>query len=479
MTDLPVVIQGGMGVGVSGWRLAGAVSRAGGLGVVSGVALDTLVARRLQDGDPGGVVRSALAEFPAPDVAHSVLARWFVPGGRPPGRPYRAVPRLRMDSGVERQRLAVVAAFVEIRLARAAAPGAPVGVNLMEKIQMATPAAAYGAMLAGVDVVLVGAGIPARIPALLDALAEQRGVEFPVDVAGEGPARHHIRFDPAAVMGGLPPAPGRPAFLAIVSSHTLATFLARDPSTRPDGFVIEGHVAGGHNAPPRGPAKLDGRGEPVYGERDRPDLGPVAALGLPFWLAGGYSRPDLVAAARAAGARGVQVGTLFALSAESGLAEPIRLRLLARLAAGRLRVRTDAKASPTGFPFKIVDLDGTLSDEGVYDRRPRSCDLGYLRTPYLDASGRIGYRCPAEPVSAYVRKGGAPAHTAGRVCLCNALTSAIGLGQSRAGRPAEPSIVTLGSDLDGALALSKLHTGGWTAAQVIDYLGTQPVSPSA
>ena len=354
VTDLPVVIQGGMGVGVSGWRLAGAVSRAGGLGVVSGVALDTLLARRLQDGDPDGIVHSALAEFPAADVAESVLARWFVPGGRPPGRPYQAVPRLRLDSGVERQRLAVVAAFAEIRLARRAAPGAPVGVNLMENIQMATPAAAYGAMLAGVDVVLVGAGIPARIPALLDALADHRAVEFPVEVAGEGPARHHVRFDPRAVIGGLPPALGRPAFLAIVSSHTLATFLARDPATRPDGFVIEGHVAGGHNAPPRSAAKRDGRGAPVYGERDRPDLGPITALGLPFWLAGGYSRPDLVASAQAAGARGVQVGTLFALSAESGLDEPIRRRLLVGLAAGRLRVRTDPKASPTGFPFKVV-----------------------------------------------------------------------------------------------------------------------------
>src|SRR5579864_2965675 len=53
----PVVIQGGMGAGVSNWRLAQAVSRLGQLGLVSGTALDQILARRLQDGDSGGHIR--------------------------------------------------------------------------------------------------------------------------------------------------------------------------------------------------------------------------------------------------------------------------------------------------------------------------------------------------------------------------------------------------------------------------------------
>lgn len=61
---LPVVIQGGMGVAVSDWRLARAVSLTGQLGVVSGTAVDVLMTRRLQSGDPGGHVRRALAAFP-------------------------------------------------------------------------------------------------------------------------------------------------------------------------------------------------------------------------------------------------------------------------------------------------------------------------------------------------------------------------------------------------------------------------------
>lgn len=63
-TSLPRIIQGGMGVGVSSWQLARAVAEAGQLGVVSGTALDVVVARRLQDGDPGGHVQRALAQFP-------------------------------------------------------------------------------------------------------------------------------------------------------------------------------------------------------------------------------------------------------------------------------------------------------------------------------------------------------------------------------------------------------------------------------
>ena len=46
-----------MGVAVSNWRLANAVSRAGQLGVISGTGMDTVLVRRLQDGDPGGHMR--------------------------------------------------------------------------------------------------------------------------------------------------------------------------------------------------------------------------------------------------------------------------------------------------------------------------------------------------------------------------------------------------------------------------------------
>lgn len=68
----PVIIQGGMGAGVSCWRLAQAVSQLGQLGVVSGIALDLILARRLQDGDPGGHMRRGLDRFPFPKMAQRI-----------------------------------------------------------------------------------------------------------------------------------------------------------------------------------------------------------------------------------------------------------------------------------------------------------------------------------------------------------------------------------------------------------------------
>ena len=77
----PRIIQGGMGVAVSSWRLARAVAQAGQLGVVSGTAADTVMARRLQQGDPGGHVRRALEAFPYPAMARRVIDQFFVDGG--------------------------------------------------------------------------------------------------------------------------------------------------------------------------------------------------------------------------------------------------------------------------------------------------------------------------------------------------------------------------------------------------------------
>ena len=81
----PVIIQGGMGVGVSDWVLARAVALRGQLGVVSGTALDSLFVRRLQDGDIGGHMRRAMEQFPVPGVASEVLKRYFLAEGRSDG----------------------------------------------------------------------------------------------------------------------------------------------------------------------------------------------------------------------------------------------------------------------------------------------------------------------------------------------------------------------------------------------------------
>jgi NAD(P)H-dependent flavin oxidoreductase YrpB (nitropropane dioxygenase family) len=467
----PTIIQGGMGVGVSGWRLARAVSRTGQLGVVSGVALDITLARRLQLGDPGGHLRRALARFPAPGIAERVLDRYLVPGGIAPGKPFRPVPRLGLRPSRHRTELTVAANFAEVFLAKEGHRGV-VGVNYLEKVQLATPAAVYGAMLAGVDYVLMGAGIPVEIPALLDAFAAHATGEVAVTVVGAGSEeRHAVALDPAELLGDRSAArPARPRFLAVVSSHVLAEFLTRNGQSGPDGFVLESAVAGGHSAPPRGKLRLDEHQEPVYGPRDAVDLDRVAATGRPFWLAGGQATPRARAASLAAGAAGIQVGTAFALCRESGLDAGLRRAMFAQASQGSLSVRNDAYASPAGFPFKVAQMAGTVSDEAVYADRARRCDLGYLRTPYRRDNGAVGYRCAAEPVAEYRRKGGDAADTDGRRCLCNGLVASVGLGQRRADGYLEPALLTLGQDLDFLPELVSRAGTDYRAADVVDYL---------
>lgn len=468
----PSIIQGGMGVAISSWRLARAVARHGQLGTVSGTALSVVLARRLQDGDRDGSVRRALSHLPLPGVAERLIERYFVESGIGPDRPYAAVPRPTLDARLAFTELTVAANFVEVFLAKEGHEGL-IGANYLHKVRLPTPASLYGALLAGVDYVAMGAGIPRDIPALLDDLAQHRPVSLRVPLVGDGAAdAATLTFDPATLWppGASPPALRRPPFLAIVASATLAKALAREESTRPDGFIIEGPTAGGHNAPPRGRAKVDASGELRYGPRDTVDPGDVAELGLPFWLAGGYGNAGGLRRALEVGASGVQIGTLFALCADSGMAETHRRALLDEIRAGGVRVRTDPLASPTGFPFKIAMLESTLSDEDVLADRRRICDLGFLSEAYARPDGRIGYRCPAEPLEDYVRKGGAREDTEGRVCLCNALTSTAGLPQRRAGSYVEPAIVTLGDGLDQVEGLLARHGGRFTAADVIDYV---------
>ncbi len=475
----PRIIQGGMGVAVSGWPLASAVARAGQLGVVSGTALEIVCARRLQRGDPGGHVRRALEHFPAPGVAERILAAYYVAGGIPAGKPFRPVLRYSLRWARALAELTIAANFTEVFLAKEGHDGL-VGINYLRKIEYPIPFACYGAMLAGVDHVIMGAGNPADLPVLLGQLARHEPVALPVRVQGARPGDgdYFVQFDPATVSPERP-ALFRPRFDAIVASVGLAAALAADPAARPDGFVVEGHTAGGHNAPPRGPRRLDPSGQPVYNGRDIADPREMARFGVPFWMAGSYGTPSGLARAMRAGAAGVQAGTAFALCRESGLARAYKRRLLAQAARGEVHVRTDARASPTGFPFKVAELNGTLSDDAVYAARSRLCDLGVLRSPYRKADGSIGYRCPAEPLAAYERHAGRLQNTAGRRCLCNALLATCGLGQQRADGYAEPPIITMGTDFTPVKDLLRERPDPeleYTAADVISYLLSE--SPS-
>ncbi|MEZ5292039.1 MAG: nitronate monooxygenase [Vicinamibacterales bacterium] len=475
------IIQGGMGVGISSWRLARAVSRLGHLGVVSGTALDQVLARRLQQGDPGGHVRRALDHFPVPALAEHVWRAHYIAGGTTGAEAYHALEMPSATPSDEWLARVIVANFVEVFLAREE-HDQPVGINYLEKIQAPHLPSMFGAMLAGVDYVLMGAGIPLRVPGVLDRLARLEPVTYPLAVTGAGPDGVSLEFDPRAFVGHDGPPLTRPRFLAIVASDVLAQTLVRRASGHVDGFILEGPTAGGHNAPPRGPLRVDARGEPVYGPRDEIDLDKIRALGRPFWLAGGVGSAEGLRRALALGAEGIQVGTAFAMCSDSGLRGDLRHALLAKVLDGSTDVRTSPVASPTGFPFKVAALDGTLSADDVVDSRPRICDLGYLREAYRTPDGSVAYRCPAEPVNLYLAKGGREESTDGRVCICNALMASAGFAQVRARRHVEPPIVTMGDDLAGIRRFLRPGARDYTAADVVRALtdpGLPPVALAA
>ena len=453
----PTIIQGGMGIAVSSWQLAKQVAIAGELGVISGTAIDSVVARRLQDGDPSGDIRRAMSHFPNQKTIAEIMDRFFVEGGRPADKPYLDVPKLSIKGNMFSNNLLAVASFVEVWLAKEGHNGL-IGMNILEKIQLAIPAQLYGAMLADVDYILIGAGIPAQIPHLLNEISVGNKVAMKVEVA-ETKDKHYLHFDPTT--------------LGIVSSHALVAYLNKDEETKPDGFVIEYHVAGGHNAPPRAKNAIDENGEAVYNDLDIPNLEKILASGSPFWLAGGFATPSKVVEALAHGAKGVQVGSVFALSNESGFTDENRSNVLNSLADPNMRVLTDASASPTGFPFKVIQNNQTLSNDNLYKERTRICDLGYLRTMYQREKGGIGYRCPAEPLDNYEFKNGQVDAAQGSKCLCNALMADIGLGQVRPDGRTEISLLTFGSDLEGPRAMRDKYPTGWNAVQAINFLKEQ------
>lgn len=482
--DLPRIIQGGMGIGVSGWQLARSVSRQGGLGVVSGTAIDAVMVRRLQLGDPDGDVRRALAAFPDPETAEWLLTRYFVEGGIAPDARFKALPMLSQRMNRARLRVIIAANFVEVFLAKEG-HDRPVGVNYLEKIQLPTLPSLYGALLAGVDVILMGAGIPTAIPKILADLLAGQSVELKLHMEDNpGGDTFTTQFgyadafdrDLLALEGGSESY--RPLFLPIVSSHILAKTLLKKAGGRVDGFVVESHRAGGHNAPPRRTRGTDSQAA-AWGPLDEPDIDVLRSLGAPFWLAGGRASAAGFREALELGAHGIQVGTAFAYCDESGIPSDVKQSTIAQCRRGTLHVHTDFQASPTGYPFKLV-LDDDRPDELQQLRdRSRVCDLGYLRQNYVDSRGRIGYRCSGEPKDTYVKKGGSLADTENKLCLCNGLLATVGLGQRRNG-VSELPIYTAGDSLDGILDFVAPGRSSYTARDVLDrILGERvPTAPT-
>lgn len=463
---VPLLLSGGMAVGISTPTLVRAVSTyeipgfGSGLclGITSGTAAAHILARRLQQGDTS--VRRALDALAAlaPSLERELNELhdlYFVEGGKPESRPYKPVRPFDLEPPRWLRLLTMAANFTVVWECKQGHDN-PVGINYLQKIELSQMPALYGAMVAGVDYVCVGAGNPAYFPGYLRRLARQEPVEQSVHVA-RASKPHSIVFDPRSFGGEDLGHLECPRFIAIVSAYEQAEHLASNEETRPYGFVFEGPTAGGHNAPPVANYQRFTGEPPKWGDADEVDLAKVSALREPFWLAGGYGNSAGLRKALQAGAAGVQFGTILAFSDESGMALALRRSALQRIWQRSLTVATEPLMSPTGFPFKVVQLPGSLAEEAVRKEREgvACCDLGHLVT-LIETKRRVTRPdgtteevvevktiCPSEPLETFTRKGGVPTRRKGAICLCNGLISTAGYPGVH-GAYVEPPVITAG-----------------------------------
>ena len=317
---LPLV-QGGMGIGVSLHPLASAVAAAGGLGLLSSAGLDRIVSCRI---------------------------------GRKVGT-YEAV---------------------RIEVAAAKARGGFAGINIMVALQRDFEASVRGAIDAGADAIVSGAGLPLSLS----------GIQ----------------------------APRGTALVPIVSSARALDLICRRWERlhyRPDAVVLEGPLAGGH---------LGFRADQVELEENTLEslLPPVKETArahgdFPLIVAGGiYSHED-VRRFLALGADGVQMGTRF-LATEESSASPAYKRAIVRARSEDMIVAT-APGSPCGLPFRVL-RESPIYQSALVRARPPRCDKGYVLLK--DAQGRYA-RCAAKESNERC------------FCICDGLFSAAGYDAGR------------------------------------------------
>jgi nitronate monooxygenase len=302
-----------MGVGVSLYPLARAVAQEGGLGIVSSACLDRLVSKR---------------------------------NGK-------------KSNSYE-------AAYEEVSLSKA--KGGFAGINIMCALQRDYIDSVKGALDAGADAIISGAGLPTTLPSIQ--------------------------------------APRDTALIPIVSSVRALDIICKKWEKlgyRPDAIVLEGPLAGGH---------LGFHMDQVELESNKLEnlLPPVkdAAMRLgdfPVIVAGGvYTHDDIVRFMKM-GADGVQMGTRFLATEESSATEDYKNAVVAAKDADIIVAHRPG--SPCGLPFRIIKQSPMFVSSLSQKRTPK-CDKGYVLMK--DKEGKFTV-CPAKT------------DNRDYFCICNGLLS--------------------------------------------------------
>lgn len=505
------LISGGMGVNVLSSEGLGLLAAQGVAATASVTAADIVLGRELMRGNQAFL--RAVEAFPNQTIGERILGLYWHEGGvsMNDGRKvlYPAVPmtHLARESSVlpnDKNQKAidtkVVGGFALTWLAKQAAEAAaerlegetanpvrvaPIGINGLYKI-LDGVGAYYGAMLAGSNYLAMGAGMPLQFPKLVRELAEGKRVEYLAKITGGRSASdYRMPFDPRRYLTGQASDPKPMDFLLIATTAEQVEGFMRTQEERdlPYGYIMENHFAGGHNAPPMG-GEAPAPGKPyVYSERDELNTAAMKKLGVRYWVAGDQASPQKLREALEHGARGVQLGSVLALADESNVLPQYRQAIVGAIVRHKPHdVFASPTTSPSGFPFNVVKLPGTVAFTEVTESRRKICDIGKL-VEITEVNGQFATRCPAGPESAWEKAGGKPFRLRDQNCLCNSLFATIGLGQLRRGEGSkiwsEPAEITLGSgetvnEAVRALVAAADQTGrklpGFSVSDVVAYM---------
>jgi nitronate monooxygenase len=338
------IVQGGMGVGVSLFPLAKAVAGEGGLGIISSACIDRLVSKRT-----GKKVNT-----------------------------YEAV-------------------YQEISLSKVQNGFA--GINIMMALARDYNESVKGALDAGADVIISGAGLPLTLPA----------IQPPKDTA----------------------------LIPIVSSARALDIICKKWEKlgyRPDAVVLEGPLAGGH---------LGFRIEQVDLESNKLEnlLPPVKEMAIkcgnfPVIVAGGIYTYDDIIKFMSMGADGVQMGTRFLATEESSASEAYKRAVVQ--AKEEDIIVAHRPGSPCGLPFRVIKQSPMYASSLKKARVPK-CDKGYVLMK--DSEGKFSV-CPAK------------SNNEDYFCICNGLLSSGGYNTDK-----EEPLYTVGSNaarVDKILSVKEL-----------------------
>ncbi len=310
------IIQGGMGVGVSLYPLARAVAKEGGIGVISSACIDRLVSKRT-----GKRVST-----------------------------YEAV-------------------YSEVSEAKA--EGGCVGINIMVALMRDYKDSVRGAIDAGVDCIISGAGLPLNLPSIMK--------------------------------------PGETALIPIVSSARALDIICKKWERlgyRPDAVVLEGPLAGGHlgfaiDQIDNDAYKLENLFPPVKDMAMKHGDFPVIVAG------GVYTNRDIEKMIDM-GADAVQMGTRFLATQESS-ADELYKQAVINCTEEDIVVAIKP-GSPCGLPFRVLRHSPMFVSAQKGLRKPK-CDKGYVLTK--DSEGKYSV-CPAKR------------DNQNYFCICNGLLSSAG-----------------------------------------------------